>query len=112
MLSLLSGNGVNLIVFGLAAFTFGLKVFAFGDALLRRPASFVATGKLTKVIWLAILAVALLVNLVVFNPLSFLNIIGDIAAIVYLVDVRPAIRSLGDGGSIRRRKPGKGPSGW
>ena len=112
MLLNFSAQGVNLIVYGLAIFTFGLKVFAFGDAVLRRPGTFVATGKLTKLIWLAILGVALLVNLVVASPLSFLNIIGDVAAIVYLVDVRPAIRSLGDGGAIRRRKPGNGPTGW
>ena len=114
MLAYVSSAGVNLIVLGLAFFTFGLKVFALGDALLRPKNAFVAAGKLTKVIWLAILAVTLLVNLVIGNPLSFLNIIGDVAAIVYLVDVRPAMRDLGPGGSIRRSKPGGsgGPTGW
>jgi len=112
MLAYVSSAGVNLIVLGLAVFTFGLKVFALGDAALRPKNAFVAAGKRTKVIWVAILAVALLVNLVVGNPLNFLNIIGDVAAIVYLVDVRPALRDLGAGGAIRRSKPRDGPTGW
>lgn len=113
MLDLL-GGGTSLLVWVIAFFTFGLKVFAFADAVLRPKNAYLAAGKLDKLKWSAIVGVALVVNLVVFNPLSFLNIIGDVAALVYLLDVRPALRALGDGGAIFRRKPGgsNGPTGW
>jgi high-affinity K+ transport system ATPase subunit B len=66
----------------------GLKVVALIDAATRPPAAFVAMDKQTKQFWLIVLVVALLVT-----PLGFLSIIGLVAAIVYLVDVRPAVRS-------------------
>jgi hypothetical protein len=33
------------------------------------------------------------------NPLSFLNLIGVVGAAVYLIDVRPAVKQVGGGGS-------------
>jgi hypothetical protein len=57
------------------------------DVARRPDAAFVAAGKQSKVLWLVILAVGLLIWLV-----------GIIGAIVYFVDVRPA---LGSGGGRR-----------
>ena len=59
------------------------------DAVRRPAAAFIAHGKLTKPIWCAILAVATLVALGGF--VSFLGSIALIAALVYLVDVKPAL---------------------
>lgn len=70
-----------------------LTVWAFVDALIRPAAGFVATGKLTKPGWLAITGLAALV-VYLFQPMSFLGLPAIIAAIVYLVDVRPAVRGL------------------
>jgi hypothetical protein len=110
MLGYLSSSGVNLIVLAIAVFTFALKVFALVDVSLRRPEAFPAAGKLTKVIWLAILGVSLLVALAFASPIMILNLAGTVAAIVYLVDVRPAIRGLGGtAGTILGRRPGGGP---
>ncbi|SDX55361.1 Protein of unknown function [Modestobacter sp. DSM 44400] len=75
-----------------------LAVWAFVDALVRPAAAFVAAGKLTKPGWLAITAIATLL-LYFVGPLSFLGLPAVIAAIVYLVDVRPAIRGLRRGNS-------------
>ena len=75
-----------------------LAVWAFVDALVRPAAAFVATGKLTKPGWLAITALAA-VLLYFMGPLSFLGLPAVIASIVYLVDVRPAIRGLHRGNS-------------
>ncbi|MCU1605714.1 MAG: uncharacterized protein JWP46_2179 [Modestobacter sp.] len=75
-----------------------LAVWAFVDALIRPAAAFVATGKLTKPGWLAITALAA-VLLYFMGPLSFLGLPAVIASIVYLVDVRPAIRGLHRGNS-------------
>ncbi|MFG2194727.1 DUF2516 family protein [Streptomyces sp. NPDC048639] len=85
-------------------------VFAFGDALFRREDAFRAANKQTKPFWLIILGLAVVVNL--FN-LLFLVIIGLIAAIVYIVDVRPAVKSLSGGGRgpKRRGSSSDGPYG-
>lgn len=73
---------------------FAIEAWAFIDALARRPQEFEAAGKQTKTMWLVILGVALAAHMIFWHPIHLLNLIGAVAAIVYLVDVRPAIRSL------------------
>jgi hypothetical protein len=70
-----------------------LTVWAFADSLVRPAAGFVAAGKLTKPGWAAITGLA---ALIIFwqGPMSFLGLPAVIAAVVYLVDVRPAVRGL------------------
>jgi len=75
-----------------------LTVWALVDALIRPAAGYVAAGKLTKPGWAAILALSVLV-MMWQGPMSFLGLPAVIAAIVYLVDVRPAVRGLSRGGS-------------
>lgn len=73
----------------------GIRAYALIDALLRPDQAFVAAGKLTKPAWLVILALAFVIGLVGLDSLvGIFNIAGLIAAIVYLVDVRPAVRAL------------------
>lgn len=68
-------------------------VWALIDCAIRRTDAFVAAGKLTKPAWLAITAgAAFLIWL--FGPLSIFGIAAIVAAIVYLVDVRPAVREI------------------
>ena len=83
-----------LFVLGYAAL--GLKVFALIDACIRPSAAFPAAGKLTKLAWVAILAVAVLFG--GLDLLGLFGLIGLVACIVYLVDVRPAVKEL-QGGS-------------
>ena len=64
------------------------------DAVSHRPEAYPAADKLTKPAWLIILGVALAAHMIFWNPISFLNIIGTIAALVYVLDVRPALRAL------------------
>jgi hypothetical protein len=74
-----------------------LAVWAFVDALVRPAAAYVAAGKLSKPAWMAITALAALV--VYFRgPMDFFGLPAVIAAVVYLVDVRPAVRGLHRGG--------------
>lgn len=81
-----------------------LKVFALVDAALRRGSRFEAAGKLKKPFWLIILGIAVTYHLLTGDSsptsalLSFINVAGVVAAIVYLVDVRPAVRAPGKGG--------------
>ncbi|MFE0799913.1 DUF2516 family protein [Streptomyces sp. NPDC058812] len=85
--------------------------FALIDAAMRREDAYRAADKKTKPFWLIILGIAFVVNLI-FNILSFLPIIGLIATIVYMVDVRPALRGLPGGGrSSSRGSSSDGPYG-
>ena len=85
------------LVLGMLVIALGIKGWALFDAFRRRTDAFPAAGKLTKPIWLGILGFTLAVQVVILNPLSILNLLGAVAAIVYLVDVRPAVSSLEGG---------------
>ena len=76
----------------------GLAAWAFIDALVRPAPGFVAAGKLTKPGWLAITGIAIAV-VYFFGLMSFFGLPAIIASIVYLVDVRPAVRGLRRGNS-------------
>ena len=73
---------------------FVVQAWAFLDALSHRPDAFVAADKMTKKAWLVILGVALAAHMLIWSPISLLNIIGTVAALVYMVDARPALRAL------------------
>jgi len=75
-----------------------LTLWAFIDSLVRPAPAFVATGKLTKPGWAGITGVAAAV-VFYFGVMSFLGLPAIIAAVVYLVDVRPAVRGLRRGNS-------------
>ncbi len=74
--------------------TLALTVWAFADALVRPAAGYVAAGKLTKPAWLGITALAALIIFATKSPMSLFGLPAVIAAVVYLVDVRPAVRGL------------------
>jgi hypothetical protein len=75
-----------------------LTGFAFVDVLRRKAALFPHVGRLTKPVWLGILAAAFLIAVVsLFAPLGLLNIAGVIAAGVYLADLRPKLKQVGGG---------------
>ena len=85
---------------------FALGAFTFVDALIRPASAFVAAGKLTKPIWASITGVSAFVLFpFFFGVLSFFDIPALVASLVYLVDVRPAVRGMSGG-----RPPN--PSSW
>lgn len=84
----------NYIVLAGAILLFALEAWAFIDAISRRPEEFHAADKQNKTMWLVILGVALAAHMLIWHPINILNMAGAIASIVYLVDVRPALRSL------------------
>jgi hypothetical protein len=77
-------------------------IAALVDAAIRPDAAFVAAGKQTKIFWILVLVLGV-----------FITLVGAIAAIVYFVDVRPAVRGAGgshhDGGG--RGSSSDGPYG-
>lgn len=91
-----SAQGTIALVLSLAILA--MEVFAFVDALRQRSDAFVAAGKRTKTIWLAVTGVAALLGfLTLGNPLNLFALLGVVGAAVYLTDVRPAVRSVGGG---------------
>jgi nicotinamide riboside transporter PnuC len=88
---------------------FGLAVWALVDAARRPEAAFVSAGKQSKKLWLVILVAATVLSFLTCPPLFLLPpfpaLLSAVAAIVYLVDVKPAIAPY-----TRRRGPG-GPRG-
>jgi hypothetical protein len=65
-----------------------IVIAALIDSLLHTEGAYVSNGKQTKWFWLMVLVLGF-----------FLPLVGVIAAIVYFVDVRPAIKGAGRGGS-------------
>jgi hypothetical protein len=71
---------------------FLVEAFAFIDAVSRPAQAFLAADKMNKQGWLIILGLALLVQIL---PISMmLMLIGLVAALVYILDARPALRSI------------------
>ncbi|MBI3216191.1 MAG: DUF2516 family protein [Mycobacterium sp.] len=66
-----------------------VALYALVHAALQRPDAYTAVDKLTKPVWLVILAVALL--LAVVMGAGFGSAIAACAAGVYLADVRPKL---------------------
>ncbi|MCK2214966.1 DUF2516 family protein [Actinomadura sp. ATCC 31491] len=109
-------NGVfNLLFLVLAAVIFGMSVYALVHALRVPTNAFLAAGKLQKPIWLLILVLATLFSGAgawsYFNAflligsegflgigLGIFSILAVIAATVYIVDVKPAVKGMGGRG--------------
>ncbi|HET6685812.1 MAG TPA: DUF2516 family protein, partial [Jiangellaceae bacterium] len=70
------GSVQGIVSLALTLGALGVKGYAFFDAFRVKQEAYSLAGKLTKNIWLLILGVALAVNIVVLNPLNFLNLIG------------------------------------
>lgn len=67
-------------------------IVALVDAVRRPAEAFSYIGKLTKPMWLGILAVA--AAFVFIAPVSILGLAGVVAMGVYFADVRPKIKEL------------------
>ncbi|MDV6273237.1 DUF2516 family protein [Rhodococcus erythropolis] len=89
---------VGLIFLALKVLALVGAVYAIVHAVRQRPDAFTAVNKLTKPIWLGILIVAALI-LVATSPVGLLGIIAVVAVCVYLVDVRPRVDDIQQGGS-------------
>ncbi|KAB2590521.1 MULTISPECIES: DUF2516 family protein [Streptomyces] len=88
-----------------------LAVVAFVFAAIAREDAYRAADKKKKSFWLIILGVAVAVNLLI--PFLFLQLAGVVASIVFMVDVRPALKEVsgGSGGGRRGGSSSDGPYG-
>ncbi len=82
------GSLQSSIALALTVVLFAVKAFAAGDCLARDANAFPATDSLSKPAWLLILGLAVAAHVVWWNPLSLLNLVGTVAALVYLAQVR------------------------
>src|SRR5690349_12490455 len=103
------GSAQYLVFLALGLLAFIAQIVALIDALRHRPDAFVAAGKQTKQRWLIILGVAVAVGFISLpigpvnlGALNLLNLIAFVAAAVYLVDVRPALRQVSGRGGGRQ----------
>lgn len=91
---------------------FAVHVFALGDCLFRPTGAFVAAGKKTKQFWATILGVAAGCTLLISNITYTVVLVATVAALVYILDVKPAVKTYrgprGGGG----RQPGTPRGGW
>jgi len=100
-----------LVVLVLAVGAFAVEVYALVEALRTPAHAFTSAGKLTRQAWLAITGVATAIGFLALpfpgfiSPLNFLAIVAAVAAIVFVVDVRPAVAPF-------RRRPPRRPQGW
>ncbi|MFF8384810.1 DUF2516 family protein [Streptomyces kanasensis] len=78
-------------------------------AALAREDAYRAADKQSKSFWLIILGVTVVVDL--FLPMLILQLAGLIATIVFMVDVRPALRQVSGGGRGPRGSSSDGPYG-
>ncbi|GAA0611630.1 hypothetical protein GCM10009547_12090 [Sporichthya brevicatena] len=90
---------------------FALHLYAFLDCLIRPTNAFVAAGKKTKQFWLILTGVASGCTLLLSNVTFTFVIAATVIALIYILDVRPAVQTYrgprGGGG----RKP-RGTGGW
>jgi Protein of unknown function (DUF2516) len=92
---------VNLFFWVLLLGAFVIETWAFFDVIRRPSAAFPAVGKQTKPIWLVILGVAFVIGIGgavgELALLSIFPIVAFVAAAIYLVDVRPKVKSIKSG---------------
>ena len=93
-------NVQNLVYLLLGLASLGLTGFALVDVLRRKGTLFPQVGRLSKGAWLGILGFAFgiaIVSLATPATVGIFNLIGVVAAGVYLADVRPKLNSIGGG---------------
>ena len=88
-----------LLILGVGALL--LTGFAAFDVVRRKAPLFPHVGRLTKPVWMGILIAAFLISILFFGSpgtVGILNVIGVVAAGVYLAEVRPKLRQIDGGG--------------
>jgi hypothetical protein len=102
-------TGFSTLVWLLYMIMLVLAVVALFLAATAREDAYRAADKQKKSFWLIILGIAVAVNL--FVPMLFLQLAGVVASIVFLVDVRPALKAVSGGGGRRGGSSSDGPYG-
>ena len=67
---------------------FGIKIAALVDCVARDNSKFIQVGTMPRRSWLIILSLTVVVHALTWSPLGILNLIGTVAALVYLALLR------------------------
>ncbi|MEV7235296.1 DUF2516 family protein [Streptomyces sp. NPDC051020] len=102
-------TGFSTLVWLLYMIMLVLAVVALLLAATAREDAYRAADKQKKSFWVIILGIAVAVNL--FVPMLFLQLAGAVASIVFMVDVRPALKAVSGGGGRRGGSSSDGPYG-
>lgn len=70
---------------------FVAKGFALVDCVTRRSSQFEYLETLPKNTWLIVLGLSLAAHVVLWSPLALLNLVGTVASLVYLAQVRGSV---------------------
>jgi hypothetical protein len=91
--------GVSVVVL---VFAVVIELAAFIHCLFQRRDAFNAVSTLPKGLWIALtlggLVLTVLIGISPTNPVNLFAMVGIVASAVYLLDVRPAIRDVTNGG--------------
>ncbi|GAA3395378.1 DUF2516 family protein [Cryptosporangium minutisporangium] len=93
------GQVIGIINVVVLVVSLGLEAWAFVHALLQKAEAFPAVETLQKGVWLALIGGTMLASLLFYAFGMLFAMIALIAALVYLLDVRPRIREISGGGS-------------
>jgi hypothetical protein len=74
-----------------------LRAWALLDCVTRNAKAFPAVDKLTKPAWIGILVLALVLGTWASPPLYPISLVSTVVVLVYLADVRPAVRDITSG---------------
>ena len=74
-----------------------LRIWALADCVGRKAAAFPAAGKLTKPAWVLLNALSTGLCYLLRDPISLLSLGFLVVSLVYLTDVRPAVREVSGG---------------
>lgn len=85
------------ILLGLFWALIAIRAWALIDCLLRKHAAFTAAGKLTKAAWVVLTAFSLGISYLLKDPLHIIALVFLVVSLVYLADVRPAVREVSGG---------------
>lgn len=87
-------NGLSSVLSFILLAVIIFKIVVLIDAAIRPESAYRAAGKMTKQGWLIILSICVVADFLLGGVTSFFTILGVVAAIVYWVDVRPALKQV------------------
>ncbi len=88
-------TGTNLAITVLSLL---VELFAFVHCIFQRGDAFPALGTLPKGLWLALTGGGAVLTLALgLSPMGLIGMIGLIAGLVYVLDVRPGLKDATDG---------------
>ena len=84
----------GLILTAVSLVMFVIQGFAFVDATRHRAEAYPAIDRGNKTGWLIGLGLGVVAHMVFWHPISILNLIGIVAALIYVLDVRPNLLAI------------------